>query len=306
MRPSELALSALTLLAAATLGPACGDDHDPGPGTSSSSSGDTTSSSGGGGQAGGGGSGGAEPCGGPCQDPTPLCDTMTNTCVACLGHSDCTAADAARCDAGSCVACKDSAECAGVADAAVCSSGTCVQCALSDESACSGSKTCDLLAGKCVEVAPGSVLNCKACTNDNQCATGHRCIPMDFEKKPHGHYCLKDAAQGCGKPFLVPVNEQSISGAATTDYCGIEQDLATCEAVLALRDDWLCTNTDGMCSPQMGAPEQAVPGALCRKVGIAIDNRCTYACAQGNQCLSGSPGNTCGKGDEQPPGWCGG
>ncbi len=48
MRPSELALSALTLLAAATLGPACGDDHDPGPGTSSSSSGDTTSSSGGG------------------------------------------------------------------------------------------------------------------------------------------------------------------------------------------------------------------------------------------------------------------
>ncbi len=263
-----------------------------------------TTGSGGGQTGGGGGTGGAEPCGGTCKSPTPLCDTKTNTCVACLGHSDCTEADAARCDAGSCVACQDSAECAGVAEGAVCHSSSCVECALSDESACTSGKTCDLLAFKCVDVAPGSILNCNGCTNDKQCDTGHRCIPMDFEMKPHGHYCLAEPSPTCNQPFLVAINEQSINGEAATDYCGIKQDLTTCEAVLALVNNWACTNADGMCGP-MNKPEQAVPGAICRKVGLG-GNRCTYACGIAAQCLSDEPADTCGTGSKQPPGWCGG
>ncbi len=269
------------------------------PGTSSGGGG---TGAGGGQSGGGGGTGGAEPCGGTCKAPTPLCDTKTNMCVACLGHGDCTDADAARCDAGSCVPCQDSAECAGVAEGAVCHSSSCVECALDDESACTGGKTCDLLAFKCVDVAAGSVLNCKSCSNDTQCETGYRCIAMDFNKKAHGYYCLKESP-GCNNPFKPLVNKTSLNGAKATDYCGIDQDLATCEAVLALFDDWRCpSGMDELCGP-FGDEEVATPGALCRTVG-GSNNQCTYACTQANQCLAGSPGNTCG--GAPAPKWCGG
>ena len=307
MTATRLVLLPLALLLAAALGPAgCSDDSANGPASSATtSSGNQTGGTGGSaGGPGSGGSGGAEPCGGACAAPTPLCDTKTDMCVACLGHGDCTDADAARCDGGSCVPCQDSAECVGVAAGAVCNSESCVECALGEESACTGGKTCDLLAFKCVDVAAGSVLNCQACSNDKQCETGHRCIPMEFEMKPHGHYCLKDANAGCAQPFGVSLNKESISGAAATDYCGIEQDLATCEAVLALINDWRCSGDDGMCGP-FGEPEQPVVGALCKKVGV-LDNRCTYACDDKAQCLPGQPKHTCGTGNEQPPGWCGG
>ena len=210
---AHLPLLTLALALAAALGPTgCSDDAPP---SSSTSTATTTGT--GGGQTGGGCTGGAEPCGGTCKAPTPLCDTKTNMCVACLGHGDCTNADAARCDAGNCVACQDSADCAGVAEGAVCNAETCVECALSDESACTSGKTCDLLQSKCVDVAPASVLNCMACSNDKQCETGHRCIPMDFEMKPHGHYCLAEPSPGCLEPFAVPINKASISEAAATE-----------------------------------------------------------------------------------------
>ena len=42
-----------------------------------------------------------------------------------LRRCDCTDAAAARCDAGSCVACESSTECAGVSAGEVCEAGTC-------------------------------------------------------------------------------------------------------------------------------------------------------------------------------------
>ncbi len=65
----------------------------------------TGGSGGAGGQGGGtGGTGGIDPCGG-CGGSTPYCDAVNGTCEACLEHEHCTAADAARCEAGSCVPC---------------------------------------------------------------------------------------------------------------------------------------------------------------------------------------------------------
>jgi len=221
-----------------------------------------------------------------------------------LDHDQCTEADAARCNTGSCVPCTDAAHCAGVTDATLCESGTCVECTVTNESACSGTQTCDLLTNTCVDVEAGTVLNCNACTNDLQCETDHRCIQMDFDGNPHGYYCLRDSpAPSCSRPFLIPMSKPSLNGAPATNYCSIEEDLATCEAVLALIADWHCSGTDGMCGP-LNQPEVAVPGAICRQ--IPGGDRCTYECDATPQCPSGAPQNTCGTGTNIPPGWCGG
>jgi len=258
---------------------------------------------GGGGAGGTGGGGGSDPCG-SCQPPTPLCDPQTQSCVACLDHGDCTDPAAARCEAGSCVPCQGSTECADLLPGEVCDSGACVECAIGEVDACTASQTCDLLQNECVDVTAGSVANCKACTNDGQCADG-RCIPMQFESSAHGHYCLAEPSPTCDRPFQVPLNRSSLNGAVATNYCGIEEDLATCEAVLALLQGWYCTGTDGMCSELQAGTEVAGPGAICEQVGVGGD-QCTYACGIASQCPSSAPANTCGTGAGTPPGWCGG
>lgn len=275
----------------------------------------SSSGSGGSGAAGGGagtgpggeGGGGGEPCGGDCQGSAPHCDEGADICVACLNDSHCGVANAAKCDEGTCVPCDDSSQCLGISDAEVCNEGACVECALGDEGACDGGTTCDLVARTCVEVAAGSVQNCRACSNDLQCATGHRCIAMEFpEGTEHGYYCLREATTTCARPFQVGINRDSISGEPAVNYCGIEEELTTCEAVLALAGAWICpSETDGMCSPLEGEPEVAVPGAVCRDVDVG-GKACTYECEATQQCPTGSPVNTCGDGEGGLTGWCGG
>jgi hypothetical protein len=256
-----------------------------------------------GGDGGTGGEGGNPPCGGACDEPTPLCDEQNNVCVACLSDEDCDTVGASQCDAGACVPCSDSTQCSHLTGTQVCDVGTCVECALGDEVACGAGTSCDLLAKTCTGPSPGSVQNCNVCTNDLQCAAGHRCIEMDFDGSSHGYYCLKDSAGGCAQPFVTPINNTSISGAGAVNYCGIEEDSATCEAVLALINNWRCSGADGMCSPDGIQPEVTTPGALCRQVGLA-PNRCTYECAGAVECLSSGPAATCG--GAPSPTWCGG
>jgi hypothetical protein len=279
----------LLICAGALLEVGCGDDSDDSPSstsTSASASGGATTSGGGSGAGTTtGGGGGAQPD--------------------CINHADCTDGAAAQCDGGSCVPCGESTHCEGVVGAGVCSAGSCVECLLGEEEACVGGKTCDLLASACVDVAPTSLGNCDACTNDVQCAGGHRCIAMDFESQPHGFYCLEEAMPTCNQPFISSINKVSISGAPAVNYCGIVEGLATCEAVTALLEDWRCSGTDGMCSPDGVLPEQPVPGAICRQVG-ALADRCSYACSGTQECLVTPSASTCGTGAQAPPGWCGG
>jgi len=220
--------------------------------------------------------------------------------VACLSGDDCTEQAAARCEAGACVPCQDSGDCASVPNLPVCEVGACVECAAGDEGACSGSETCDLLQKSCSGAPAASLSTCEACTNDSQCQSGARCVPMDYQGAPHGYYCLKLPAPTCERPYSVAINAPSLSGAPATDYCGIEESLSTCEAVLALVGGWYCTGTDGMCSPTEGGVEVPVEGALCRQVGLGLD-RCTYGCSVANQCPATV---TCG--GTPAPTWCGG
>ena len=107
----------------------------------------------------------------------------------------------------------------------------------------------------------------------------------------------------CTEPYAVLLNKQSLSGAAATNYCGIDEDLTTCEAVLALVNNWRCpSDIDGMCGP-LGDPEVAVLGTVCEEVG-GLGLRCTYACDGVQQCPLAV--TSCGDGDMSPPGWCGG
>lgn len=252
---------------------------------------------------GGNGGGGSPPCGGPCEEPEPYCDEVADDCVACLEPEHCDSITASSCDGGDCVPCSDSTECAHLTDTPVCDGGTCVECALGEEEACGGGTTCDLIAKTCTGPAATSVQNCRECTNDAQCATGHRCIEMDFDGSAHGYYCLKDSAGGCDQPFGVLINGQSLSGVAATNYCGIDEDVVSCEAAVALLGSWRCSGTPGMCSPDGIAPEVPTPGALCRQVG-AFMNRCTYQCGSPDDCPSVGVGSTCG--GAPTPTWCGG
>jgi len=266
-RPHRHRLATLTLTLAAALGltvagalaAGCSDIDDCEGGVCANPSSSSSSGSGGSGGTGGsggsaGGTGGADPCGG-CGGATPYCDAVNEVCEACLEHAHCTEAGAAQCDGGDCVPCTDNGHCASVTGASVCEAGSCVQCAIDDTTACTATQTCSLIDFQCVDIAPGSVLNCQPCSNDEQCDSGHRCIAMDFPLgTAHGHYCLLDSST-CSRPFSVTITQPSINGAATTDYCGLNEDMATCEAVNALQADWRCpSDTDGMCSPDGIAP----------------------------------------------------
>jgi hypothetical protein len=117
-----------------------------------------------------------------------------------------------------------------------------------------------------------------------------------------GGYCLadRDLAGGCARPFSITLMERtSLSGRTGARYCGVNEELATCEAVRALLDDAMCPGgTDAEC-PQ--------PSGLCREVGGLMGNRCTYGCAVASECIEPpSSGNTCNDGGTGGADYCGG
>lgn len=229
-----------------------------------------------------------------CATGSPMC-SPAHECVQCVEDGDCHDPAAAQCMDGACVPCADSTDCAGTGAATICDTSrptpTCVECTLADSDACGvDSQTCNLVTGACDDVAPGAIGNCESCTNDLQCAPGFRCVPMEFNGAAHGvgGYCLRIASPSCPtQQYAQPVTADSLNGEHHT-YCGVNQSLATCEAVSALENDVQCV-TDDEC------PE----GGLCRQVGVLPELRCTYRCASGSQCFlaSDEPNKaTCGDG----------
>jgi len=86
-----------------------------------------------------------------CVDPTPACDTATNVCVECTDSPDCKDSAKPLCDkaAKKCVACLQQSDC-NTAAASKCDAGTCKPCtADADCSGIAGKGVCD--AGTCVQ-----------------------------------------------------------------------------------------------------------------------------------------------------------
>lgn len=108
--------------------------------------------------AGDAGAGGSPPCADACKGATPICDTTTNTCVACIKSSDCKGSTPS-CDV---------------------TTNTCVECAKSSDCKDSAKPLCDTTAKQCVaclaqgdcKAATASACNsgvCTACTKDEEC-----------------------------------------------------------------------------------------------------------------------------------------
>lgn len=255
-----------------------------------------------------------------CKDASkPQCNTAAKTCVACLSNNDCKTAGASKCDntANTCLPCTADADCTQMSSKKACLTGVagqanqCVACTVSNETACivgTVANSCNPKTNLCTSTPKGSVNLCGACVADSECTNGvgtilARCISMTFgpSAAPHGNYCLAAVSSGCTQPFsytsVTKVTSVSASGAASTDYCGIIQKLATCEAVrdmIDASDTIRCTNTttsqpdDTLCGcPRnaLGICTSAGQGGLCRAIGT--QNRCTIQCGGGSDCPSG-------------------
>ena len=233
-----------------------------------------------------------------CKDTAkPVCDTSTNACVACLANTDCPSATASRCDTttNACAACQNDSDCTQISGKNACSNGTCVQCTVSNESACSGN-SCNPKTSECTATLRGSRKTCQSCMADSECGTNEgsvdtniRCIPMTFNGAAHGTggYCLQKASIGCTNPYKVNINAPSFSGVAVDDYCGINQNVTTCEALLDLFNSKACLLESDCGSGQ---------GGLCKNFAAASappDLRCTIPCSSDANCLASAPGSSC-------------
>jgi hypothetical protein len=210
----------------------------------------------------------------------------------CEDDLDCPFEEASRCDpsSGICEPCLEDVDCAGIDGLSRCDAeqGLCVQCAPATEAMDCGERSCDPASRSCSDIVRGSRAECEACVSDSDCMEEFMCVPMQFGNVPlRGGFCLQGTGTGqCAQPFAFPLPDarESLSGAAPALYCGVNEDLTSCGAVLALVDNAPCDD-DFDCT---------APGGICREVGL-LGLRCTYECGFANECLpGGGSGSTCG------------
>lgn len=214
---------------------------------------------------------------------TPVCAAdgeRVGECVTCAADTDCTDPTASRCDltTNTCVPCDDDDQCTGPNEN-VCDAGTCVQCTEDTAATHCGANSCDPVARACTTTARDSLASCQPCLSDTECDGEAACVPLRFAGADRGHYCLAVRPEaGCltnDPPYRVGLpDRRSRSGAEPSTYCGINEDLTTCEAVLVAMESTACDSAD---------PDACPEGGLCARVSSG-DLQCTYACSQGSEC----------------------
>ena len=228
----------------------------------------------------------------------PLCEKSTGTCLACLENADC--ANGATCDMDTktCVnTCEEHADCAGVLGKEACGpEGVCVECTPDNEAGCSG-KVCEPDTLECSEsIGQKSAGSCRSCISDSQCIDDYKCVPMQYQSSAHGNYCLKLRGPGCVEPYRIELDRTSLNSTQSETFCGINETLTTCEAILAFNAE---CDEDGKCI--IDDIEVEVPGAICKPT--AVPNRCTYYCQDDLQCFPSAP---CPDPGNQEDLYCGG
>ena len=223
----------------------------------------------------------------------------------CESDTDCDREEAARCDTttGTCVGCIEDLNCVGVDGRGRCDAeeGLCVECKPLSEALDCGSTSCDPATFECTETVRGSRMVCESCVSDSDCGPDLACVPMWFGETPRATgYCLYPTDLGsCEQPFAytTPDARESLSGAAAVQYCGVNEQLTTCEAA------WDLVNN----KPCEGDQDCSAFGGLCREVG-SLGQRCTYECTFAAQCLPpGEEGSSCGdRGGTAEEKYCGG
>lgn len=218
---------------------------------------------------------------------TPVCASTGNMCVGCNVNADCKDANRAACEANVCRACRTDQECAGKTSGGVtldaCYNGQCVDCRISTtdtrmDVGCTGNNACNPATRTCTNRPKNAVTVCGSCLADSECQTNYRCIALQYDGAARGSYCLKRETATCEGRFRVVLpGRRSVSGAAAETYCGISEQLTTCEAVARFGAE--CpTRRDAECGSE---------GAVCRDfAGWACSYPCdsTVQCQQGNMC----------------------
>ncbi len=243
---------------------------------------------------------------GECASPTPACDVVAVMCVECTQTLDCSNESASRCNTEehTCSACQDNADCEHIEGSPYCNasthrcvpcdctddakpvcepdSGDCVECTIATEADQCGEHSCNPATFQCTGTERGTVITCGPCVADSECASTHRCIPMHFKGTPReGGYCLQLVSEGtCTRPYTSGVVAESLSGAGEAEYCGINQDLVTCEAA-----------HDGVvakgCSANTDCGAEGLDDGLCRDFGGLVGSICTYECSVATECSNG-------------------
>ncbi len=248
-----------------------------------------------------------------------LCDTATNTCVECLEANDCLDPATPMCESGACSAgCAVNEDCSRFPETPVCNedAGSCAACTPATEEAQCDAKSCDPLTFECGPHDRASRGTCRSCVSDSDCESNHHCVPMEYPSGTarEGGYCL-ELSGSCENPYTVIISGRTtLSDVSGESYCGINEDLTTCEAVKALEGDLRCDSSiegNVQCWPSAGTIADAVevPGALCRKFEGVGGERCTYECSVVTDCLESGPAASCGVGTAPAPvtpDFCGG
>ena len=222
-----------------------------------------------------------------CTAQNKVCNSDdSNTCVQCNLSEDCKDPANPVCNDHVCEPCKEDSECStrgSICDEAGPLKGQCVKCTADadDELRC-GAFSCDPAIGTCTETTRGTVKICEPCVADSECMASHKCIPLFFGEnmEPQGGFCMKVAESGCSLPYgATPISRESLSGATTAAYCGINEKLTSCSAITALDSGKDCANgDDSLCDAR---------GARCEAVNNIAD-RCTYSCEFAGECPSGA------------------
>ncbi len=219
-----------------------------------------------------------------CDGETPACDVDNNECVQCVEHAQCAEVGASACgDDNTCQACAASEECGHLDDTPACDidAGECVECTVDDESACNGN-SCDPATNTCTDTPTDSVDTCGTCRADSECAGDMRCVPLDFDgQRLDDGYCLEVRPDGgtCEGPWGTVINRMSLSG-EYGDFCGINEDLTTCQAVLDQQSGKSCGGNAADCG-MTGKDDGSCP----------IDS-CTYQCDANDECENDCVGLT--------------
>ncbi len=229
------------------------------------------------------GSSDAGPCGG-CSGATPVCNTVTTSCVACLASSDC-AGSAPVCDTSSntCVQCLADLDCSAISATPVCDepSQTCVECTADTEAQECGTKSCRLSDFTCTSTDRASLGTCDSCEADSECSNG-KCVVHTFGTTPLGPYCFAEqATAGCGdtnmsmRPYRNPTILTSIDGQSST-YC-MPPTSTTCQGISDTQNVACTVDTD--------CGETGLADGYCPSGGSGA-GFCTYLCGGGLDCSS--------------------
>lgn len=163
------------------------------------------------------------------------------------------------------------------------------ECTPGTEKTACGGHSCHPKTLVCTSMELASRGICETCFADSNCAEpNHRCVKMNHAGDPYPDestgFCLQLTAEGgadCAQPFIVTLDgREGMSGGKHQSYCGIHEELATCDAVRAFHNAEACPS---------GRDDECPAGGLCRGI-LTQANRteylCTYACVDVPECSS--------------------